>query len=307
MGTDSVIYEYDLSTNFDISTYSYSGNSISSGATTAGTPYHFDLDDSGTYLSIYCISSTVADQEISIWSGAVDPYYDNVLLLLKFDGTNGATTTTDSSSYTHTVTVVGDADIDTSAYKFGGSSTYIDDTINDSGWSAVGTPLNQHDAEDWTVEFWVNIGTAQASEKPCFESDGIEIGIDNLGKVQTRCYSPTLGTKTSSSASNAVTVAGGWHHVALARDGQYVYCYVNGVSVATTDLVSPSALIGDGTDGTSQTVTIGHDAGGGMDDAFIDDFRWTHGVCRYPGGVSFATTPVIAAPTSFPTWKRYQG
>ncbi|NDD68140.1 MAG: hypothetical protein EBZ29_01750, partial [Synechococcaceae bacterium WB9_4xC_028] len=51
-----------------------------------------------------------------------DPNYSNVSLLLNGNGTNGSTAFADSSSYSHTVTPVGNAQISTAQSKFGGAS-----------------------------------------------------------------------------------------------------------------------------------------------------------------------------------------
>ena len=62
----------------------------------------------------------------SVTTTIEDPYADNVSLLLNGNGDNGSTTFTDSSSYGHTVTPVGDAPLSTTHSKFGGASMYFD-------------------------------------------------------------------------------------------------------------------------------------------------------------------------------------
>ena len=59
-----------------------------------------------------------------------DVYFPQTKLLLPFDGTNGATTTSDLSNSNHTVTFNGNAQISTSLSKFGGSSCYLDGLLN---------------------------------------------------------------------------------------------------------------------------------------------------------------------------------
>ena len=78
------------------------------------------------------------------------------------DGTDGSTTFTDAIG-THTVTAVGNAQIDTAQYKFGGASGLFDGTgdyltIPDHADFNFG-------AGDFTIDFWVRfnaINTAQA-------------------------------------------------------------------------------------------------------------------------------------------------
>ena len=52
--------------------------------------------------------------------------FPKVKLLLPFDGSNGATSTTDSSNANNSVTFVGTAQLSTAQSKFGGSSLLLD-------------------------------------------------------------------------------------------------------------------------------------------------------------------------------------
>lgn len=67
--------------------------------------------------------------------GADGITFANVQLLLHCDGTDGATTLTDSSSFARTMTRYGSAEIDTAQSVFGGSSLYIPGST--SGFSCV--------------------------------------------------------------------------------------------------------------------------------------------------------------------------
>ena len=55
-----------------------------------------------------------------------DAHFPKVEALLPFDGTNGATSTTDLSDRGHTVTFANTAQISTAQSKFGGSSLLLD-------------------------------------------------------------------------------------------------------------------------------------------------------------------------------------
>ena len=55
-----------------------------------------------------------------------DVHFPKVKLLLPFDGSNGATSTTDSSNTNNSVTFAGTAQISTAQSKFGGSSLLLD-------------------------------------------------------------------------------------------------------------------------------------------------------------------------------------
>lgn len=313
---DSYIYEYDLSTPYDISTYSYSSNKLDvSGVVSDDSigPAGFALPDNGEYLSVNHQSATVANQEISIWSGAYDPYYEDVLLLLKFEGTDGAITTTDSSSYTHTVNRVFGAnattvDIDTSEKKFDKASTFIlNSASTDGGGWQVPTgqaALDIDDNADWTIEFWINVvATTDSAVQHVFDTQaGANTGV--MMYFQSANFGAQVNGLFFNKANSVV--AGTWQHVALCRDGTSVYMYVDGVWTET-ETIGTANVVHDNT----TTVNIGNRDGGtdGIQGsgAYIDELRWTHGVARYPGGVNFDTTPTIARPSAFPTWKSPQG
>ena len=55
-----------------------------------------------------------------------DVHFPKVKLLLPFDGSNGATSTTDSSNANNAVSFAGTAQISTAQSKFGGSSLLLD-------------------------------------------------------------------------------------------------------------------------------------------------------------------------------------
>ena len=83
-----------------------------------------------------------------------DVYYPKVKLHLPFDGSNGATSTTDSSNVNASITFQGSATIATAQSKFGGSSLHATNA-NPDGIAAqiVGTGLNL--TADFTIEWWV--------------------------------------------------------------------------------------------------------------------------------------------------------
>src|SRR3990167_5305793 len=79
------------------------------------------------------------------------------VLMLHMDGTDGATTFTDSSDNAKTMTAVGNAQIDTAQSKFGGASGLFDGT---------GDWLTTPDSTDWdlgtgdfTIDFWIRFSS----------------------------------------------------------------------------------------------------------------------------------------------------
>ena len=93
-----------------------------------------------------------------------DVYFPKVAALLPFDGTNGATSTSDLSNRSGGVSFAGTAQISTAQSKFGGSSLVLDGnsdylTISDSYWASA------IDSGDWTVEFWVRFAALGSNEE----------------------------------------------------------------------------------------------------------------------------------------------
>ena len=86
--------------------------------------------------------------------GATDPFFDQVTLLLHYNGTNGSTVFPDSSSLAHPMTPVGNTQVDTAVQKYGGASGLFDGTGD-----YISTPYVQNDfgmaGTDYTVEAWV--------------------------------------------------------------------------------------------------------------------------------------------------------
>ena len=83
-----------------------------------------------------------------------DANFSKVKLLLPFDGSNGATSTSDSSNVNASITFQGSATIATAQSKFGGSSLHVTNA-NPDGIVAqvVGASLNL--TGDFTIEWWI--------------------------------------------------------------------------------------------------------------------------------------------------------
>lgn len=196
-----------------------------------------------------------------------DPYFANVLLLLRADGVNGSTTITDNSIYARTMTAYADAQISTAQSKFGGASLYFDGT---------GDYVEGPSSSDWVldtdhcIEFWIYPVGSQALASGII---GTYTGWNSYsGKWQIVMTGSTIYAMTPSGnyGLNTTLTAATWSHVAWVRNGTTTSFYVNGTSVTSTasadyNNYAPIRL------GTGYSVFNG----------YLDDIRITKGVPRY--------------------------
>ena len=232
-----------------------------------------------------------------------DAHFPKVEALLPFDGTNGATSTTDLSDRGNTVTFGGDAEISTAQSKFGGSSLSLD---GNGDYVDLPQATNQLVSEDFTIEFWFRINSGAGSETVgLFGSYYTTPSGKGMLMVSSATYNQvyfqwmygsgtgtdwaylnqTQGTRTALSNNT-------WYHVAVTRSGSTWRLFLNGTqedSVTQSDQLTDSGSTTRlGNYGPSATASHGLNG-------YIEDFRITRGVARY---TSNFTAPTSAHPTS---------
>ena len=229
-----------------------------------------------------------------------DAHFPKVEALLPFDGTNGATSTTDLSDRGNTVTFGGDAEISTAQSKFGGSSLSLD---GNGDYVDLPQATNQLVSEDFTIEFWFRINSGAGSETiGLFGSyyttpsgKGMIMASSatynqvyfqwHYGASDWAYLNQTQGTRTALSNNT-------WYHVAVTRSGSTWRLFLNGTqedSVTQSDQLTDSGSTTRlGNYGPSATASHGLNG-------YIEDFRITRGVARY---TSNFTAPTSAHPTS---------
>ena len=232
-----------------------------------------------------------------------DEHFPKVTALLPFDGTNGATSTTDSSNSNHTVTFGGDAEISTAQSKFGGSSLSLD---GNGDYVDLPQSTNQFVSEDFTIEFWFRINSGAGSETiGLFGSYYTGGGGKGMLMQSSATYNQvffqwmygsgsgtdwaylnqTQGTRTALSNNT-------WYHVAVTRSGNTWRLFLNGTqedSVTQSDQLTDSGSTTRlGNYGPSGTASHGLNG-------YIEDFRITKGLARY---TSNFTPPTSAHLTS---------
>jgi len=226
-----------------------------------------------------------------------DVYFPQTKLLLPFDGTNGATTTSDLSNRNATVTFNGNASVSTAQSKFGGSSLYLaangdSVSISDTYWN---TAIN---SGDFTIEFWVRF-TGNGNSLPLY--NGTWSGATNGWFVQrygTASLSGQIifffrdsggwqyinysqGTRTTVSEDT-------WYHVAVTRNSNTWKLFLNGTAEDT--MTNSNSIV----TGTLGKLMIDYDASYTLT-GYLDDIRITPGIARY---TSNFTPPSTAHLTS---------
>ncbi len=227
-----------------------------------------------------------------------DVYFPQTKLLLPFDGTNGATTTSDLSNLNNTATFNGNASISTARSKFGGSSCYFDGTgdyvdVGGTYWT-TGAAI---DSGDFTIELWLNIDAWGGNNSQSLitnygtNTGGWALYVKNTtGQVFWWHYNGSAwvyvnrytGTQTALSLDT-------WYHIALTRSGNIFRLFLDGTQEdSTTDSNAMTSSNG----GTHSGIRIGA-VNAALDypvNGYIDDVRITKGVARYTSNFTPPTT-----------------
>lgn len=188
-------------------------------------------------------------------------------LLLHFDGSNGATSTTDASSFGRSVTMTNGAAIATAQSVFGGSSCVFDGS-NDYVAVARDALIDTY-AAAFAIDFRIRPNSpGSAGFRRC-----LTWGNDDTGGIQIGTTSNTnLHVEISDGTTLDATIANTtWQHVALTWDGTTIRLFVGG-TVADSDTFSTdvSAYTGGWTLGGRRN---GDTSVGNYWPGHIDEFR----------------------------------
>jgi len=217
-----------------------------------------------------------------------DPNFANVSLLLHGDGTSGSTTITDSSSSPKTVTVNGNAQIDTAVKKFGTGSIEFDGTNSEltlaSGLIGSG---------DFTIEYFVQGDTSDGYHFDFNGTNRLSIWYEDTTASSAFEYSINVYDTNYRGQTNSLpfaTYTGGFNHIAIVRSSGTMKIYINGTSIASWS---------NSLDYSDAALTIGN-ADRSFDkwmEGFIDEIRISN-VARY---TSNFTAPTAAFSDQGPT------
>ena len=240
-----------------------------------------------------------------------DLHFPKVKWLSAFDGSNGATSTSDSSNSNLSLTLQSSTVISTAQSKFGGSSLYVPNSAT-QGVYANGAGSTIQLTGDFTIEWWVyRVQVTLADNMILGPIYGMQGGasISGYGMVFPYYYSPVHASEgqiyassngSSWNIANGTTLGTGslgtvgqWVHMAMVRSGTTWSYYVDGTRTYTGTL--GSATISTST-GTYMHLGRSWGTNGTSAEAYYDDFRITQALARY-SGTSF-TPPTTAHLTS---------
>lgn len=211
---------------------------------------------------------------------AGDLYYDNVSLLLHCDGTDGSTTFTDHSPTPKTVTVYGNAHIETDQSQFGGASAYFDG--GNDGLMLADLALGTGAC---TIEMWIKTSSSVQYAQLIGNEPGFTLMVNHASSTSGdfALYVPSglLLTSVSGDWND-----GAWHHIALVRSGNTVTLYTDGSANGTGTYTG--SLSGSNMWLARNNVFAPRNMVG-----YLDEIRITKGVARYTANF---TPPTEAFP-----------
>jgi len=209
----------------------------------------------------------------------------NTALLLNGTGAGIA-----DASTNNVLETVGDTKLSTAVSKFGGSSMSFDgsgDMLTTNGIASSGI-YNRLTASGVvnTIECWVYLnafnsprGTICASWTSSGQL-GWTYDVDTSGDI----FISNNGQGSTVSLSTKITT-GSWLYLAFVNDGTNIKIYLNGLTVGTQAVLSPTSYIGPLTIGNRSDATLSFNG-------YIQDFRITQGVARYTGNFTPPTQPL---------------
>jgi hypothetical protein len=217
----------------------------------------------------------------------VDEYWNNVVLLSGFDGTDAATSAIDDSDSNHTFVFDNGVHLDTAQKKFGMSSVLMDGA--DDNLYVNDNEDFDFEADPFTIEGWFRWNTIQDSFNGLiaqwYSAIGAEQWLFDWDTTGTLQFSAKTGAGSHLITSGSWTpTIGVWYHLAVDRDSSDDFrIYVDGVVIGTGNDTGTITSTG------SPQMSIGHYQGNRELDGWVDEVRITKGVARYGGAFTAPT------------------
>lgn len=233
-----------------------------------------------------------------------DPHFDKVSLLLHFDGADGGTTFTDSSTAPKAVTAIGDAKISTAQTLFGGSTGYFDGAGD--ALSVANSAALDFGTGDFAIECWVYIAGNSAPDKDGYRSctivspwsadvSGYIFGI--TGSTTTTGTGLQLDSWGDASGNGSLFRAAApmpqnsWHHVAASVASGVRRLFLNGVQLSGAPITVGAGYAPFDTFG--RALRVGRSLSSTYPlplNGYLKELRITKGVARYTANFTPPTT-----------------
>ncbi len=226
---------------------------------------------------------------VMLQGGAAAAPTGTTLLLMHFDGADGGTTFTDSSTFNRTVTREGTVVTSAAQSKFGGTSLR-NLTGSNSRLRIADTPDMELGSDDFCIDFWAYPNAAPSNTRHFFSKWIANsspmmcyYGNGSSKKIEFHCNFST--PKTLKSVSDIAI--GAWTHIAITRQGDTVRLFLNG---ALED--SEGSVVGPVVDAASDWIIAGYGTNGsGMFIGYIDELRIVKGAAIYTSNFTPPTAP----------------
>lgn len=214
-----------------------------------------------------------------------DSNFDNVSLLLPFDGPNGSTTHLDRSPVGKTITNSVGSLVSSAQSKFNGVSLSLNG-VNDNLSTASHTDFN-FGTGDFTIELWVyGTRTNQPHSFPRILTNGAYLASGAWHLVLIASSGALFFDTYNGSAADGFSIGtlpeNQWSHIAIARQSGTLRVFLNG-TVVTARANSQNLTGAYSTNIGSDTISFFK--------GYIDDLRITKGVARYTATFTPPTEP----------------
>lgn len=231
---------------------------------------------------------------------------ENDKLILHMDGADESNVFTDSSSFNHAVTAVGNARISTTQSQSGGASGYFDGN---------GAYLSLADSEDWnlgsenfTIDFWIYPEDISRTQSIITQSNGngytpIAPQIQTNGTLTLWASTNCTSWDIASNILAANLTQNVWTHIAIVRNGNNLFTFQDGVLKSTTNVSNKTFANSDGSVymgavNYSNCGLFPPQVGNSCQffKGYIDEFRISKGVVRWNGNFTPPSAPYEAKP-----------
>jgi len=183
----------------------------------------------------------VSNQELSTLGA-------NAKLLLHYDGSDGATTTTDGTGRHSTINFVGGAELDTSDKKWGTASLYLNGVPQSSmnlpdsdDWDLIGS-----NSDNWNLDFWIKpVSTSGTKFLIGHWTDSSNYWTIRMGDGELDFYAESSGASIISTGWSGVIMDTSWQHILLAKVADKYGLYRNGTQVCYTQDSSTATYSGN--------------------------------------------------------------